>query len=157
VTKVSESDLARIARQPGYAVVSDTGTDMQKSPEHRAMDAKRKNKFNAHPVEVQGLKYASKAEEKRYRELVILYRVGAISELETQPKFVLQESFADNFGRHYRAITYTADFAYIQDGRQVVEDVKGGKATQTQQFSIRWKWAIRQNPDIRFEIIGETE
>jgi len=162
VTKLSAADLAkaidRLADATGENPVAyDTGTggavDMSRTSDHRAMD-KRKNKFNAQPVIVNDVLFASKAESLRHPQLQLLENAGIISELELQPKFVLQESFRDAQGRQHRAITYTADYSYLQDRQRVVEDVKGGKATQTQQFAIRWKWVIKQNPSIRFELVG---
>lgn len=57
-------------------------------------------------------------------------RAGAIAGLELQPKFeltcggrpVLLKSEGYPNGRR---VTYRADFAYIEDGARVVEDVKG--------------------------------
>ena len=125
--------------------------DMSMTEDHRRQ--KRRSKYNARPVLSVGIKFASKAEERRYHELLTLQRVGDIFHLQLQPKFVLQSAFDDRFGRHYRAITYTADFAYVEGGQEIVEDVKGGKATQTQQFRIKWKWVIRKYPFIRFELV----
>ena len=164
MTKLSARELtsaiARLADATGEnPVVSDTGSavDMTRTAEHRAMDVKRKSKFNAQPVTVDNVVFASKAESRRHLQLQLLENAGMISELELQPKFVLQESFRDAQGRQHRAITFTADYSYLQDRQRVVEDVKGGKATQTQQFAIRWKWVIKLNPFIRFEIIGEEK
>lgn len=115
--------------------------------------AERRHKFNARTTGIDGLCFDSKAEAKRYQQLLTLERAGEISELTLKPLYVLQPSFTDAYGEHHRAITYTADFAYVRNGQAVTEDVKGGKATQTQQFSIRWKLAIKQNPSIKFEIV----
>jgi len=125
--------------------------DMSKTPEHKAME--KRQKFNAQATDVDNLRFDSKAEARRYQQLQIMERAGEISELRLKPLYVLQPSFTDSFGKTHRAITYTADFAYMRDGQAVTEDVKGGKATQTQQFSIRWKMAVKQNPSIKFEIV----
>jgi len=117
-----------------------------------------RQKYNAVKTEIDGITFDSKAEAKRYAELVRLLRANLIADLETQPKFVLQKSFTDCRGNRHRAITYTADFQYRNcgDGKfySVVEDVKGGKATQTAAFAIKWKLAIKQNPTLSFEIVG---
>lgn len=52
-------------------------------------------------------------ESQRYKELKLLERAGEISNLELQPKFLLQDSFKKN-GKTYRKIEYIADFSYCQ-------------------------------------------
>lgn len=76
-------------------------------------------------------KYASRRESRRAQELVLLQRIGEISDLEEQVKF---ELIPKQEGE--RAVTYTADFRYRENGQTVVEDSKGMK---TQQYIIRRK------------------
>lgn len=61
-------------------------------------------------------------------ELALLLKAGAIEELKLQPKFELLKSFKKN-GKTHRAITYIADFSYIDKdtGKIVIEDCKGIK------------------------------
>lgn len=68
--------------------------------------------------------FDSAKEAQRYRELKLLERAKKISNLELQPRFLLQESFRKN-GKTYRKIEYVADFKYIEKGKTIVEDVKG--------------------------------
>lgn len=85
-----------------------------------------KNKYNAKKVWVDGYKFHSKAEARRYLELKLLLRAGAIRNLELQKKF---ELIPRQDGE--RAVNYYADFYYeeaFQGGwRAVCEDVKGMK------------------------------
>lgn len=77
-------------------------------------------------------KYASKRESRRSQELVLLQKIGEISDLKEQVKYTLIPKQEGE-----RAVTYTADFVYRdKEGRQVVEDSKGFK---TQQYVIRRK------------------
>ena len=102
-----------------------------------------KNKFGNKPCEYDGHKFDSIAEAERYKELKILQATKNIRDLELQPKFPLTLSRIgktdwDNTTLGY----YVADFSYdeFQRGKgwvHVVEDVKGGKATQTPLFN--WK------------------
>jgi hypothetical protein len=110
----------------------------------------RTHKYNAVKTMVDGHTFDSKAEAARYSELRLMERVGVISNLELQPSFELQPPFRDAQKRLHRAIVYVADFAYDEDGRRIVEDVKGGTATQTPEFRIKWKLAIRQYPNHEF-------
>ena len=111
------------------------------------MIRQRTHKYNATKTVVDGHTFDSKAEAHRYSELRILERAGVISDLELQPSFELMSSFKDAQKRAHRAITYVADFAYDEDGRRIVEDVKG---METPEFRIKWKMAIRQYPHIEF-------
>lgn len=87
-----------------------------------------KSKYNAKKVTVDGIRFDSKREAKRYEELKELEAAGVISQLELQPRFELQEGFKYK-GRAIRKIEYVADFKYLEmkQGLWVVEDVKGMK------------------------------
>lgn len=107
----------------------------------------RTHKYNAVKTTVDGHTFDSKAEAQRYSELRLLERADVISGLELQPPFELMPSFRDAQNRLHRAVVYVADFAYDEDGRRIVEDVKG---VETPEFRIKWKLAIRQYPHIEF-------
>lgn len=81
--------------------------------------AARPAKYGNKRVEIDGHKFASKKEGRRYTELRLLERAGEISGLKLQPRFPLRV-----FGK--LICTYVADFQYLEkDGRVVVEDAKG--------------------------------
>lgn len=63
--------------------------------------------------------FDSKRESRRYQELLLLEKIGEISNLETQVKY---ELIAKQEGE--RAVCYFADFRYLESGVVVVEDVK---------------------------------
>ena len=93
----------------------------------------RANKYNAKRTEVDGIKFASKAEARRYTELKLLEKAGRLTDLKLQPVYQLQcishKKQLFNVGR------YIADFSYTDErGFWVVEDVKG---VLTPMF--RWK------------------
>ena len=81
-------------------------------------------KYGNKKVLINGIKFDSKKEANRYYELMLLQKAGIVSSLELQPRFLLQESFKKN-GKTYRKIEYIADFKYIENGKIIVEDVKG--------------------------------
>ena len=98
-------------------------------------------KYRNQPTEVDGKRFDSLAEARRFRELVLLERAGEIATLMVHPRFELLPGFRLPDGKWESAVHYTADFSY-QDrsaGRCVVEDVKGGPATQTTAFRLRRK------------------
>lgn len=84
-----------------------------------------KHKYRAQPQIVDGVRFASKAEARRYGELKMLEKAGEIKELELQPKFPLYAVRASN-GEVIKVADYYGDFRYRDRvGAVVVEDVKG--------------------------------
>ena len=88
---------------------------------------------------VDGIVFDSEKEANRYCQLKLLQRAGKIEELELQKEFELIPAQYETFPRYgktgkrlqdgkrciEKSCVYKADFAYKQDGQQVVEDVKG--------------------------------
>ena len=107
------------------------------------------NKYYNQKIIIDGHEFPSKKEGNRYLELKLLQRAGEISNLELQPKFILQESFKKK-GKTYREISYIADFKYIENGQVVVEDVKGMK---TDVFQLKHKLFEYRYPDLELRII----
>lgn len=95
--------------------------------------------------------FDSKKEAHRYFELKALEKAGKISSLETQKAFELipvqrEPSTLTKTGKEKkgkvieRAVTYIADFYYLEDGKPVVEDVKGYRQGQAYAvFTIKRK------------------
>lgn len=70
--------------------------------------------------------YASKRESGRAQALKLLEKAGHIQDLREQVVFEIAPAVIIN-GRKSTRRKYIADFVYIEDGKQVVEDVKGAK------------------------------
>lgn len=109
----------------------------------------RKNKYNARKVKVDGIVFASQKEADRWRELKLLERAGKITELQRQVPFLLiptQREFCNEIDEKKRRFkkgkvlerkcSYYADFVYMQDGNQIVEDAKGKR---TKEYVIKRK------------------
>mgnify|MGYP003506894038 CR=1 FL=1 len=107
------------------------------------------NKYRNKKIQIDRYVFDSIAEGQRYRELALLERAGKISDLKLQPRFLLQESFKKN-GKTYRKIEYVADFQYKENGRIIVEDVKG---MQTDVFKLKHKLFEKKYPDLELRII----
>lgn len=107
------------------------------------------NKYRNKKVIVEDYVFDSLQESKRYKELKLLLRAGQISNLELQPHFLLQDSFKKN-GKTYRKIEYIADFKYIENGKTIVEDVKG---LQTDVFKIKHKLFEKKYQELELKII----
>ena len=109
------------------------------------------NKYRNKKTIVNGIEFDSKAEARRYQELLLLIRANKIKakDLIFQPEFILQPAFKKN-GKTYRAIKYIADFQYIENGKTIIEDVKG---METKEFKIKRKLFEYKYPDIELKII----
>ena len=109
------------------------------------------NKYGNKKISYNGIVFDSKREAKRYSELLLLERAGAITNLELQKSFELipaqyedvsREEYIKSKGRKTkgkcleRAVTYKADFYYIENGKPIVEDTKGFK---TKDYIIKRK------------------
>ena len=92
-----------------------------------------KNKYNAKSCYVDGIRFASMKESSRYKQLKILERTGLICNLELQPRFRISTGGVvdPETGRKMAARVYVADFQYLENGKMIVEDVKGYKKDKT--------------------------
>lgn len=82
------------------------------------------SKYHAKKTVVDGVTFDSKREANRYLVLKGMEEDGTIEGLRRQVRYELVPAF-DVDGRHYRPVYYVADFVYVEDGEEVVEDVKG--------------------------------
>ena len=109
------------------------------------------SKYGNRKTQIDGITFDSQAEARRYQELRLLERAHHVSDLDCQPVLELQPKFKRD-GKWIAAITYRADFAYTENGRRVIEDVKGGKATRTALFNVKWKMAQYKYPEYVFRL-----
>lgn len=97
-------------------------------------------KYRNEPTVVDGIRFDSKAEAMRWQELRLMERAHEISDLQRQVPFKLIPTCKTRKGKTVYGTTYLADFVYKdRQGRQVVEDVKGGRATMTREYIIKKK------------------
>lgn len=96
-------------------------------------------KYKNVPIEINGIRFDSKKEAKRYDELRFMQRVNVIRDLEVHPRFPLVVNEQD-------CGTYVADFAYIdpETGERVIEDVKSAATRKlpTYRIKVRLVWAL---------------
>jgi len=107
------------------------------------------SKYNNTKTQVDMYVFDSAKEARRYKELALLERAGEIQNLELQPRFLLQEGFKKN-NKKWRKLEYVADFKYIENGKTIVEDVKG---FETKEFKIKRKLFEYKYPDLELKII----
>lgn len=113
-----------------------------------------KNKYKNRKITINGTTYDSEKEHKRYCELSLLQRAGAITDLQRQVKFLLIPAQYETYERYgkkgkrlkdgkrllEREVSYIADFVYYENGKKVVEDTKGyKKGTAYDLFTIKRK------------------
>jgi hypothetical protein len=107
----------------------------------------RTSKFHAKKTTVDGITFDSRREAYRYLVLKGMEEDGAIENLRRQVRYELVPAF-DVDGRHYRPIYYVADFVYTEDGREIVEDVKGMRTDvyrlKSKLFARRYGMSIRE-------------
>jgi hypothetical protein len=116
----------------------------------KLLKKKKKPKYNARKVEIDGYTFDSQREAEQYQYLAALERAGQISNLEVHPRFTLFPRLYQN-GKVLRPIRYTADFRYQEEGVDVVEDVKG---VMTRDASLRINLFQRLYPGIIFRIVS---
>lgn len=83
-----------------------------------------RSKYHAKKTRVDGITFDSKREADRYLVLKSMEEAGTIEDLRRQVRYELVPAF-DVDGKRYRPVFYVADFVYVEDGKEVVEDVKG--------------------------------
>lgn len=97
-------------------------------------------KYHNIKTEIDGIKFDSKKEGSRYKELKMLERAGIIKDLCLQPSFLLLPGFKKN-GKAYRKTEYIADFKYfdIEKGKWIVEDVKSPITRKNDLYRLKKK------------------
>lgn len=97
----------------------------------------KRGKYHNIRIEVDGIKFDSKKEYKRYTELKLLERGGLIQDLRLQVPFVLVPEQIGGL-RKELPVKYLADFYYYdkEKSQYVIEDCKGVK---TKDYIIKRK------------------
>ena len=115
------------------------------------MRTKRSKYGNRKVIDGNGNKFDSKKEKDRYCELLMMEKAGLIQNLQRQVHFELLPAMYENvvielktkFKEErkcvYRATEYIADFTYIQDGQEIVEDVKASIHFQDPVYKLKKK------------------
>ncbi len=89
---------------------------------------------NIKTITSDGITHDSQKEANRWCELKLLQRAGKISDLQRQVSY---ELLPKQDGE--RAVHYVADFVYVENGREVVEDAKGKR---TKEYILKRKMML---------------
>lgn len=112
----------------------------------------KKSKYGAKKASYDGIVFDSLKEMRRYKELSMLQKAGAITDLDMQVKYVLipaqrePDKVWPKGGKIKgklleREVSYIADFVYreVQTGELVVEDAKG---MRTKEYILKRKMML---------------
>lgn len=114
------------------------------------------NKYRSGKLTIDGMTFDSHKEYHRYCQLYLLSKMGEVSELQRQVKFVLIPTQREASKSFYmrgekkgqpregklieKEVAYYADFVYRDNqGRLIVEDVKG---VRTEAYKIKRKMML---------------
>lgn len=119
-----------------------------------------RNKYYSQTVTVNGITFDSQKEYRRFCELSLLEKAGAITDLKRQVAFELIPAQFEEIptGEFYKqgdrkgqpkmkrvcienSVVYNADFVYTENGKTVVEDTKS-KVTKTKDYIIKRKMML---------------
>ena len=107
------------------------------------------SKYKNKKTVVDNITFDSAGEARRYQELKLLARGGAIENLELQPTYELQPSFKRGKST-IRAIKYIADFRYIENGHTIVEDYKGMELAV---WKLKEKMFLFRYPELELRVV----
>lgn len=115
-------------------------------------------KYHNTKIQVDGIKFDSKLEAKRYGQLKLMEHAGVIRDLELQPEYELIPSFKKN-GKTWRRTVYRADFRYVrsEDDKTIIEDVKGSTAVITDVFRLKQKLFEYRYPELTIKIVTRKD
>lgn len=85
----------------------------------------------------------SMLEARRWEQLLLLHRAGMITDLTWHPRYSLPGG-----------VIYEADSAYIENGRIIVEDVKG---FETQVWRLKRRMFLAAYPHIELKIVTRED
>ena len=126
----------------------------------RIFKREKGQKYKNKKIEIDGIKFDSTKEGKRYLVLKQALYDGKIQDLKLQVKYELIPAIKEEYVEHLKTkdrvktrtlqlpITYTCDFQYMKDGELVVEDVKASPKMLPKEFTLKeklmfWKYRIR--------------
>lgn len=100
-----------------------------------------KSKYGNVKCELDGIKFDSHKEMRRYTQLKAMQIEGLIKDLHIHERFNLQRPYTDVSGEKVDKIDYIADFTYFdsENGKFHVEDVKSRATANNSTYLIKKK------------------
>jgi hypothetical protein len=116
------------AAQPAAQGLAYMTVDEMKS----AMGSKPR-KYRNEPTTVDGIRFDSKKEARRYRMLMAAQDAGVISDLQRQVRYQLH------------CAPGLADFVYVRDDKVIVEDVKSAITRKNAVYRLKKRWMLLEH------------
>ena len=106
------------------------------------------NKYGAEPVEVDGIRFDSKREARRWCALRQLEMAGEIEDLQRQVVLILHGKDEALRTRTGKPMRITIDFSYVErsTGMRIYEDAKG---KPTRDYEVRRAVAAAQGVEVK--------
>ena len=132
----------------------------------KGIKRKKGERYKHKTILADGLKFDSKKEYDRYLFLKDAEKKGLISDLRVHVRYELIPSVTEEYVVHLKtkdkiktrvlqqAITWTSDFVYMNNGEEVIEDVKPRKDLLSDRFVIKEKlffWRYRKRIKLIFD------
>lgn len=125
--------------------LSDLPLEYQRQVLSQINGAPKKNKHGNVKTESGGITFDSKKEAGRFEQLSLMLDAGVIRELKLQETFTLQNAYTTPSGKRVRAITYKADFSYIdRQGKKIVEDAKSPHTRTLPAYRMKKKMMLER-------------
>ena len=116
--------------------------------------AEKKQKFNAVPTIIDGIRFASKAEGQYYLFLKAEKEAGRIRDFKRQQRLEIIPKHK-KFGKPVAARSYIADFIVTRlDGEEEIIDVKG---FETKEFKLKKVFFEYLNPEKSIKIVSAKD
>jgi hypothetical protein len=106
----------------------------------------RMSKYRAVPTIIDGIRFPSRLQAARYRVLKLLQMAGKISNLRLEVPYNIKVC-------NVHVCTYIADFVYLENGIEIVEDSKG---VMTPIFRLKRK-LIKAALGVEIRVTGRSE
>lgn len=104
--------------------------------------APKPSKYRNEKVNVDGTKFDSRKESRRYFELKRKEEAGEIGDLTLQQIFLLTPQMTRDDGSIEKKSEYQADFTYVENGKFVVEDVKSDITRKKRDYVLKRKMML---------------
>lgn len=140
----------QVLRKMGKAFAGTTAEELEQTIKSamggfaNANPPQKKSKYHSEKTEIDGIRFDSRKEARRFLELREMERRGEISDIRLQVNFTLIEGHTKPTGERVRPEVYKADFTYRKRDNSgsytiyIVEDVKSA-GTRTEKYKIKKK------------------
>lgn len=100
-----------------------------------------------------GHTHASAVEAQRCNDLHLLQAAGQIVGLRHEPRFTFAVNGREVKMRNGQVMRYTGDFTYVENNRQVVEEVKAKNGWMTRDVPVKLALMAAFYPDIDVRVV----